>query len=260
MFEYFYNEIFRRTIISFGSLFNEISIKQENSSGNTVNDFRVPLAYGPTQKFLARLTQSPDLNKSTSLTLPRMSFEFVGLEYVPTRKLDLTQTFKKGSTSVPTHIQKVYTPVPYNMNFELAIFTKLNDDMLQIVEQILPYFQPHYNMTLNLVDTIGKKKDVPVVLNSIDMNDDYEGDFTTRRALIYTLRFSAKTYLYGPMLSEATISLPKQALVISLAIWAVQSTAETLHTELRQERSRTTQEQFSPTSVTISPLDQQSLG
>ena len=209
MFEYFYNEILRRTIISFGSLFNEISIKQENSSGNTVNDFRVPLAYGPTQKFLARLNQQPDLNKSTSLTLPRMSFEFVGLEYDPSRKLQQTQTFKKGSVSDPTQIQKVYTPVPYNMNFELAIFTKLNDDMLQIVEQILPYFQPHYNMTLNLVETIGEKKDVPVVLNSIDMNDDYEGDFTTRRALIYTLRFSAKTYLYGPVASASSDIITK---------------------------------------------------
>jgi hypothetical protein len=204
MFEYFYNEIFRRTIISFGSLFNEISIKQENASGNTINDFRVPLAYGPTQKFLARLNQQPDLNKSTSLTLPRMSFEFIGLDYDPTRKLQQTQTFKKGLVSDPTQIQKVYTPVPYNMNFELAIFTKLNDDMLQIVEQILPYFQPHYTMTLNLVDTIGEKKDVPVVLNSIDMNDDYEGDFSTRRALIYTLRFSAKTYLYGPVASASS--------------------------------------------------------
>ena len=95
MFEYFYNEIFRRTIISFGSLFNEISIKQENSSGNTVNDFRVPLAYGPTQKFLARLTQSPDLNKSTSLTLPRMSFEFVGLEYDPSRKVAADSDFQE---------------------------------------------------------------------------------------------------------------------------------------------------------------------
>jgi len=212
MFEYFYNEIFRRTIISFGSLFNEISIKQENSSGNTVNDFRVPLAYGPTQKFLARLEQQPNLNKSTSLTLPRMSFEFVGLTYDPARKVTQTQKFKKGLTSDKKAIQTAYMPVPYNMEFELAIMTKLNDDMLQIVEQILPYFQPAYTMSVNLIESIGEKRDIPVTLESINMDDDYEGDFTTRRALVYTLRFSAKTYLFGPVASASADIIKKASI------------------------------------------------
>ena len=201
MFEYFYNEIFRRTIISFGSLFNDIEIKQEDSSGNVNNQFRVPLAYGPTQKFLARITQQPELNKSVSLSLPRMSFEFIGLTYDPSRKVTQTQKFKKALTSDKTSIQTAYMPVPYNMEFELAIMTKLNDDMLQIIEQILPYFQPAYTMSVNLVESIGEKRDIPVTLESISMNDDYEGDFSTRRALVYTLRFSAKTYLFGPVSS-----------------------------------------------------------
>ena len=201
MFEYFYNEIFRRTIISFGSLFNDIEIKQEDSSGNINNQFRVPLAYGPTQKFLARINQQPDLNKSVSLSLPRMSFEFIGLTYDPSRKVTQTQKFKKALTSDKTSIQTAYMPVPYNMEFELAIMTKLNDDMLQIIEQILPYFQPAYTMSVNLVESIGEKRDIPVTLESISMSDDYEGDFSARRALVYTLRFSAKTYLFGPVAS-----------------------------------------------------------
>jgi len=212
MFEYFYNEIFRRTIISFGSLFNNIIIKQQNSSDVVVNEFRVPLAYGPTQKFLARINQQPDLNKSVSLTLPRMSFEFIGLNYDPSRKITQTQKFKKALISDSTNIQTSYMPVPYNMEFELAIMTKLNDDMLQIVEQILPYFQPSYNMSVNLVESIGEKRDIPVVLEGITMSDDYEGDYTTRRALVYTLRFSAKTYLFGPI-SSANADIVKKVTV-----------------------------------------------
>ena len=212
MFEHFYHEIFRRTIISFGSLFNNMLIKQENSSEETVNQFRVPLSYGPTQKFLARLSQSPDLNKSVAMTLPRMSFEFTGLQYDPSRKVTQTQKFSKGLSSDKKSTQKAYMPVPYNMQFELAIMTKLNDDMLQIVEQILPYFQPSYNLSVNLIDTIGEKRDIPVVLESITTNDDYEGDFSTRRALIYTLRFSVKTYLFGPISSASSDIITKATL------------------------------------------------
>ena len=203
MFEYFYHEILRRTIISFGTLFNGIEIQHEDSDDNVVSTIRVPLAYGPTQKFLARLQQSPDLNKPTSVTLPRMSFEFTGLQYDGSRKVTTTQTFKSETVGIATAIRKTYMPVPYNMSFELAVFTKLNDDMLQIVEQILPYFQPAYNLSVDLVSTIGEKRDIPVVIENITMEDDYEGDFTTRRSLIYTFRFTAKTYLFGPVGSRA---------------------------------------------------------
>ena len=199
MFEYFYNEILRRTIISFGTLFNSISIKQ--SGGETdASIIRVPLAYGPTQKFLARLTQSPDLSKATSLSLPRMSFEFTGLTYDPSRKVTSTQKIvvQNPDSSTPDE-KKVYMPVPYNMQFELAVMCKLNDDALQIVEQILPYFQPSYNLSVNLVGSINEKRDIPVILENITMQDDYEGDFESRRVLLYTLRFTAKTYLFGPV-------------------------------------------------------------
>ena len=201
MFEYFYNEILRRTIISFGTLFNSITIKQTNSSDDVVSVVRVPLAYGPTQKFLARLEQSPDLNKSTAITLPRMSFEFTGLTYDGTRKVSTTQQYTVKDPDDGSESKKVYMPVPYNMQFELSIMTKLNDDALQIVEQILPYFQPSYNLSVELVESIKEKRDIPVVLENITMQDDYEGDFTSRRVLLYTLRFTAKTYLFGPATS-----------------------------------------------------------
>ena len=215
MFEYFYHEILRRTIISFGSLFNGIEIKHLDSSGNVDDVIKVPLAYGPTQKFLARLEQSADLNKPTAITLPRMSFEFTGLQYDGTRKVTTTQTFKSQSVGIATAIRKTYMPVPYNMSFELSIFTKLNDDMLQIVEQILPYFQPAYTLSVNLVDTIGEKRDIPIVIENVTMQDDYEGNYSNRRSLLYTIRFTAKTYLFGPVgdTSKASRDLIKKVRV-----------------------------------------------
>lgn len=199
MFEYFYNEILRRTIISFGSLFNNISIQHTNDSDSVVSNLKVPLAYGPTQKFLARLEQAPNLNQPVQMSLPRMSFEFTGLTYDASRKVTTTQTFLSALSADKTKPRKSYMPVPYNMSFELSIMSKLNDDMLQIVEQIVPYFQPAYTMSVDLVETIGEKRDIPVVLEGISMQDDYEGDYSTRRVLIYTLRFTAKTYLFGPV-------------------------------------------------------------
>lgn len=201
MFDYFYHEILRKTVISFGTLFNNIIIKRTADDNTTNSVIKVPLAYGPTQKFLARLEQSPDLNKPIQITLPRMSFEFVGLTYDPSRKLTTTQTFLTKSATDNTEVKKAYMPVPYNMEFELSIMTKLNDDMLQIIEQILPYFQPSYTLTVNLVESIGETRDIPITLENINMQDDYEGDFNTRRALIYTLKFTAKTYLFGPISS-----------------------------------------------------------
>ena len=198
MFEYFYNEIFRSVIIGFGSMFNGIEIEHKNESDNTVSTLRVPLAYGPTQKFLARIEQQANLNKGTQMSLPRMSFEFTDLQYDPTRKSTQTQQFVvKNSTG--SEIKKGYVPVPYNMTIQLSIMTKLNDDMLQIVEQILPYFQPSYNLPINFLGDFKEKRDIPIQLEGISMEDDYEGNFETRRALVYTLTFTAKTFLFGPL-------------------------------------------------------------
>ena len=194
---YYYHEIIRKTIISFGTLFNDIHIRHTDGAGNASSSIKVPLAYGPSQKFLARITQQPDLNKAVQITMPRMSFEMSSIQYDSTRKSSLVQTFKACDDG--SKVKKVFMPVPYNIGFELNILSKLNDDALQIIEQILPYFQPHFNLTVDLVDSIGEKRDIPIILESVSFQDDYEGNFDTRRSLIYTLQFMAKTYLFGPI-------------------------------------------------------------
>lgn len=194
---YFYHEILRRTVIGFGTLFNNIEIRHKDDAGKVQSKMKVPLAYGPIQKFLAKVEQQPQLNSRAAITLPRMSFEMTGIQYDATRKASITQTFKTCNTGTLGNIKKVYMPVPYNVSFALSIATKLNDDMLQIIEQILPYFQPGLNLSINLVDSIGEKRDVPIILENINMSDDYEGSFDNRRALITTLTFTAKTYLFG---------------------------------------------------------------
>ena len=198
MFEYFYNEIFRSVIIGFGSLFNGIQIKHKDENDDTFSIIKVPLAYGPTQKFLARMEQNPDLNHPVQMTLPRMSFEFVNLQYDPTRKSTQTQQLVLTNED-GTETKKAYLPVPYNMTITLSVYTKLNDDMLQIVEQIVPYFQPSYTIPIKFLGNLKESTNVPIVLDDIDMTDEYEGNFDTRRALIYTFTFTAKTYVFGPL-------------------------------------------------------------
>ena len=195
--KYYYHEIIRKTIISFGTLFNDVHIRHADGDGNSVSDMKVPLAYGPVQKFLAKITQQSDLNKPIQITMPRMSFEMTSIQYDSTRKTSLIQTFKTCEDG--SKVKKVFMPVPYNIGFELNILSKLNDDSLQVLEQILPYFQPHFNLTIDLIDSIGEKRDIPIILESVNFQDDYEGNFDTRRALIHTLRFTAKTYLFGPI-------------------------------------------------------------
>lgn len=191
---YFYHQIIRKIVTAFGSLFNEIEIRHKDGSGNYIDQIRVPIAYGPTQKFLARIEQQPELNKPIAITLPRMSFEMVSIQYDPSRKTTLTQTFKALDGN---NLKKVFMPVPYNLGFELNVMTKLQDDALQIVEQIIPFFQPSYNISINLVDNINEYRDIPIILDSISFQDDYEGDFTTRRTLIYTFQFTVKAYFFG---------------------------------------------------------------
>ena len=183
--------------MAFGTLFNNIQIKHKDNAGDDFSIITVPIAYGPVQKFLARIEQVPDLKKRVAITLPRMSFEMTGISYDSSRKSSTMQTFK-ALDQANNELTKVFMPVPYNVNFRLSIMSKLNEDALQVVEQILPYFQPHFNLTVDLISSIGEKRDIPMILERIAMDDQYEGDFTTRRVLVYTLDFVAKTYLFGP--------------------------------------------------------------
>ena len=193
---YFYHQIIRKTVIAFGTLFNDIHVQHDDSAGNVISDIKVPIAYGPRQKFLARITQQAELNKATQITLPRMSFEITNISYDSTRKAGITQTFKAQDKN-NSQLKKVFMPVPYNLGFDLNILVKQQDDGLQILEQILPFFQPGFNISIDLVKSIGEKRDIPMVLQNISQQDDYEGDFSTRRALIYTLSFTAKTFFFN---------------------------------------------------------------
>ena len=201
----FYHEAIRKVIVSFGTMFNDIQLVRKDNSGVITQSMKVPLAYGPREKFLVRLREDADLTKQVAITLPRIGFEIKNLSYDSGRKLNRVQQFKKVKGSETKQLDAQYMPVPYNLELELYVMAKQSDDALQIVEQILPYFQPDYTLTINDMADMGIKRDVPIVLNSIGYEDSYEGDFTSRRALIYTLSFTAKFYLYGPVTSSKVI-------------------------------------------------------
>ena len=204
---YFYNESMRRMTIGFGQIFNNIQIKRKNDAGKVIQTIRVPLAYGPKEKFLVRLDQQSSLdNREFAITLPRMGFEISSIAYDPTRKLTRIQKFKQVKSGKEGKVLDFnYTPVPYNISYNLFSFTASAEAGLQIIEQILPFFQPDFTVTINAIPTLNIKRDIPIILNSVNYEDTYSGDFTTRRAVIYTLNFTAKTYLFGPSTSQKVI-------------------------------------------------------
>ena len=204
---HFYNESIRKTIIGFGTLFNNIELQRKDKDGTVKQTMKVPLAYGPVEKFLARVEAEPNLDKRrpTQIQLPRIAFEMKGISYDAGRKLGPTQICRTSKAGDAQQTYSHYLPVPYNLDFEVAIISKNNDDAVQILEQILPFFQPHFSITINMVSQTDEKKDIPILLNSVNLSDDYEGPFTTRRTIIYTLTFTAKTYIYGPITTSEVI-------------------------------------------------------
>jgi len=203
----FYHETVRNVIVAFGTMFNNINIVRKDNSGVITQSMKVPLAYGPKQKWLTRLDADPSLGSAVAITLPRLGFEIGSLSYDPTRKLNRVQKFKKvkSSSSNANKLDTQFMPVPYNMDITLYAMAKNSDDALQIVEQILPFFQPDYTLTLNDMADMGIKRDVPIILNNVGYEDNYQGDFESRRAIIYTMGFTTKFYLYGPVTSSSVI-------------------------------------------------------
>jgi hypothetical protein len=203
----FYHETVRNIIVGFGTLFNDIHVVRKNNSGVVTQSMKVPLAYGPKQKWLARLDQDAGLDSKVAITLPRMGFEIQNLTYDPARKLNRVQKFKKVKTSASdsNKLDTQFMPVPYNLNIQLYVMAKNSDDALQMVEQILPYFQPDYTLTIKDMPEMGVARDIPIVLNSINYEDNYKGDYAERRAIMYTLDFTTKFYLYGPVTSSKVI-------------------------------------------------------
>jgi hypothetical protein len=202
--EKFYWGTVRKSIVAFGNMFNNIVIDRKNSSNNVVESIKVPLAYAPKQKLLARIEQRPDDAKRFQVILPRMSFEMVGIEYDPQRKISPIQQ-NRGVNSTNNSLDAQYAPTPYNINMNLYIYSKNQDDGLQVLEQILPYFNPDYNLTLKAIPALNIKNDLPILLENISYEDNYEGDFVDRRSIIWTLQFSMKLNFYGPINKQGFI-------------------------------------------------------
>ena len=208
---HFYNEIIRRNIIGFGTLFNNITLKKVDPSDNSVlEEEKVPLAYGPKAKFLTRLEQNPDVSRKIAITLPRLYFEMTGIGYDAQRKTSPIQKYRTIIQDDGTEVKEQYVPVPYNIEFELGIIAKSQDDGLQILEQILPYFQPAFNITLNMIPDMNEKKDVAIVLNSVQYDDAWADTFLERRYITWTLTFTCKSYIYGAFDQSSVI---KKAIV-----------------------------------------------
>ena len=194
----FYHQTIRKYVVLFGTLFNDLNIEKKNSSGNVVSRQKVPIAYGPKQKFLTRIRQDPNIDRQVAIQLPRMGFEMTSLTYDPIRKLN--SVGKIMGRALPTEgqgtLRKMFNPVPYNMDFQLFVFVDNAEDGTQILEQILPFFTPDFNVTINAVSDLGIKLDVPISFNSASLEDTFDGEFTARRTLIWTLDFFMKGFLY----------------------------------------------------------------
>ena len=197
---HFYNQIVRKNIIAFGTLFNNIVLKSTDPSDGTVlEEMKVPLAYGPKQKFIVRLEENAS-NSKVAITLPRLYFEMTSIDYDSTRKTSPIQKYKTIIDGNGGEVRVQYVPVPYNLSFELGVIAKSQDDALQIVEQIFPFFTPQYTVTVKPFSNITDlTEDVPITLTSTNFSDDFEGSIEQRRTIIYTLSFEMKINFYGPL-------------------------------------------------------------
>ena len=212
--QYYYHQIFRKSIIGFGTCFNNIIVKRKDpqrKEPDAIESYKVPCQYGPIQKYLAIIAAEPTPERQAfQMTLPRISFEIKGLNYDGSRKLVPTQFSKtvpptgKDAEGKPVQYSQ-FMPVPYNLDIELNVISKNQDDGLQILEQILPNFHPSLNVSIEVIDETHEERDIAIVLNGVGYTDDYEGDYTQRRTLLWTLNFTVKTYLFGPVDAQRDI-------------------------------------------------------
>jgi len=211
MFTRFYNGSIRRMVVAFGSLFNQIYIDRTESDGQKT--LLVPISYAPKEKYKVRLAGDPYLNNPNQITLPRIAFEITGYAYDANRKRNsVTRHMILPTTGNPSGVDYTHAEVPYNIDFGLYVYVRNMDDGLRIIEQILPFFTPEFVVTVNF-DDINKKVDVPIYLNSVSTEEDYEGDFESRRSIVFTLNFTMKTYLFGPSKNY------KEIRVVQAGLW-----------------------------------------
>ena len=193
----FYHDTIKKYVVLFGTIFNDIYI-QKSDGADTTQNIKVPISYGPKQKFISRLTQDPNLTKPVAIQLPRIGFEMTDISYASERKLPTINKIAVVDPNNPNKLAYQYMPVPYDLNFNLYILVKDASDGTRILEQILPFFTPDWTATLNLDSTMQHKYDVPIVLNDVKSEDTYEGNFIQRRVLTWTLSFTLKGWIFGP--------------------------------------------------------------
>ena len=201
----FYHQTIRKYVAAFGTLFNDINIERKNSSGTVVERVKVPLAYGPRQKWILALSDTTDQRRVLAARLPRIGFSLTGINYDSVRKLNTVIRNVAANTASTGSVLSQYNPVPYNFDFELFILVNNAEDGTQILEQILPYFTPEFTVTINTIPDMGIKADVPIVLNSASQSDEYEGELATRRTIIWTLSFLLKGFVYPDVKSGTLI-------------------------------------------------------
>lgn len=200
----FYNRTIRKVVVAFGTLFNDITLQRYTLDGATKKEvFRVPLSYGSKEKYLTRITSDPNLTKSVATVVPRISFELTGMSYDTSRKQ--VSTLQNFSANTATGIRTQYSPIPYNFDFSMSIYVRNTEDGTQILEQILPFFTPDFNVTVDFLPSMDQKYDMPVLLNSVANEVDYEGDMLSTRLIIWNLEFTAKSYIWPPVKSGKII-------------------------------------------------------
>lgn len=200
----FYHKVLKRAIIAFGSLFNDIHVERKNEDGSIAQTIKVPIAQAPKEKWIVRIDSDPLLDNHTYTVLPRMSFEITGVSYDASRKVNRLNRISCPGTNGNTSF--AYSPVPYNLDISLYILTKTQEDAFQIVEQILPYFTPEFTLGVKSLDELNVVTDIPIIINSISQTDDYDGDFQTRRFITWTLTFTMKLNVFGPVNEHGVIT------------------------------------------------------
>lgn len=202
----FYHLTMRKIVASFGSLFSNIYVVKRDAAGKEVERLKVPLAYGPAERYIVRQQEDPELSKNYAIKLPRMSFQINSLEYDSNRKLNTIKRNARPVDGNPGKVIRQYQGVPYKMTIELSIISKFIDEANQIIEQILPWFTPSYTVTINSIPAMNYRDDVAITLQGLNLQDNYEDDWTVRRDIIWTLSFDVKLMFYGPILDKPVIT------------------------------------------------------
>ena len=209
----FYNRTIRKIVVAFGTVFNDIYLVRYNKDGLTAKEtIKVPLNWGAKEKYITRLTSDPTLTKSIATTLPRISFDMTGMSYDSSRKLPTTM--RNFSANDSTSVKAQYVSVPYNFDFSLSIYVRNTEDGTQILEQILPFFTPDFSVTVDFIPSMEPKYDMPIILNSVSNEVDYEGEMMTTRMIIWNLEFTAKGHIWPPIKTGKIITTANTNLFI----------------------------------------------